>query len=60
MAALSGIEWTDATWNPLTGCDKVTPGCKNWASAAIGMIFANVSHSSLPEGFERTVDKAAA
>jgi protein gp37 len=23
----SGIEWTDATWNPTTGCDKVSPGC---------------------------------
>ncbi len=25
----SGIEWTDATWNPLTGCTKISPGCKN-------------------------------
>jgi len=24
----SGIEWTDATWNPVTGCTKVSPGCK--------------------------------
>jgi protein gp37 len=23
----SGIEWTDATWNPITGCDRVSPGC---------------------------------
>ena len=23
------IQWTEATWNPLTGCDKVSPGCKN-------------------------------
>ncbi len=27
MALNSGIEWTDATWNPVTGCDKVSPGC---------------------------------
>ena len=26
--AASKIEWTDATWNPVTGCDKVSPGCK--------------------------------
>ncbi|MFN4293627.1 MAG: DUF5131 family protein [Thermoflexales bacterium] len=28
MADRSGIEWTQATWNPLTGCSKVSPGCK--------------------------------
>ena len=27
MADRSGIEWTDATWNPVTGCSKVSPGC---------------------------------
>lgn len=27
--AKSGIEWTEATWNPTTGCDKVSPGCDN-------------------------------
>jgi protein gp37 len=27
MAAKSPIEWTEATWNPVTGCDKVSPGC---------------------------------
>lgn len=29
MADKSGIEWTDATWNPVTGCAKVSAGCKN-------------------------------
>ena len=29
MAANSCIEWTDATWNPVTGCTKVSPGCKH-------------------------------
>ena len=28
MATDSKIEWTDATWNPVTGCHKVSPGCK--------------------------------
>ena len=27
--AQSKIEWTDTTWNPVTGCDKVSPGCKH-------------------------------
>ena len=29
MAESSSIEWTDATWNPVTGCDVVSPGCTN-------------------------------
>jgi len=29
MADRSGIEWTEATWNPTTGCDKTSPGCDN-------------------------------
>ena len=29
MAQSSTIEWTEATWNPTTGCTKVSPGCKN-------------------------------
>ncbi len=29
MAQASSIEWTDATWNPVTGCSKVSPGCKH-------------------------------
>lgn len=29
MAQLSSIEWTDATWNPVTGCTKVSQGCKH-------------------------------
>jgi len=27
--SISHIEWTDATWNPTTGCDRVSPGCDN-------------------------------
>ncbi len=29
MATLSTIEWTTSTWNPVTGCTKISPGCKN-------------------------------
>ena len=29
MAQISKIEWTEATWNPVTGCTKVSPGCKH-------------------------------
>lgn len=29
MGDRSGIEWTEATWNPTTGCDRTSPGCEN-------------------------------
>jgi protein gp37 len=29
MAGVSGIEWTDATWNPIAGCTVLSPGCTN-------------------------------
>ena len=29
MGQVSEIEWTDATWNPVTGCTKIGPGCAN-------------------------------
>jgi protein gp37 len=29
VAQLTSIEWTEMTWNPVTGCSKVSPGCKN-------------------------------
>ena len=29
MGDKTGIEWTDATWNPVTGCDRTSPGCDN-------------------------------
>lgn len=29
MANKSSIEWTESTWNPITGCSKISPGCKN-------------------------------
>ena len=29
MSDSSAIEWTDATWNPVRGCTKVSPGCKH-------------------------------
>ena len=33
MAQASPIEWTDATWNPVTGCTKISPGCANCYAA---------------------------
>lgn len=35
MADRSGIEWTEATWNPTTGCDRTSPGCDNCYALAL-------------------------
>jgi protein gp37 len=41
MAQLSRIEWTDATWNPVTGCSKISPGCKScYAERMAGRLHA--------------------
>ncbi|MET7333305.1 DUF5131 family protein [Nonomuraea sp. NPDC005650] len=36
MADKTGIEWTDATWNPVRGCTKVSPGCDNCYMERVG------------------------
>ncbi len=35
MSDKTGIEWTDATWNPMTGCTKMTAGCEHCYAATI-------------------------
>ena len=37
MSTRTEIEWTDATWNPVTGCTKVSPGCKHCYAERIAM-----------------------
>jgi protein gp37 len=39
MADRTAIEWTDATWNPVTGCTKVSPGCKNCYAESVSRRF---------------------
>lgn len=36
---MSSIEWTDKTWNPMTGCTKVSPGCKNCYAEGVAKRF---------------------
>lgn len=39
MSDGTGIEWTDETWNPVTGCDKVSPGCAHCYAAGVAARF---------------------
>jgi protein gp37 len=52
-SANTGIEWTDKTWNPTTGCDKVSAGCKNCYAEAITERFTH----NFPNGFKLTLHK---
>lgn len=52
MAEHSAIEWTDATWNPVTGCTKVSSGCDNCYAARFSERFRGVSGHPFEHGFD--------
>lgn len=55
MAQGSAIEWTEATWNPVTGCTKVSPGCKHcYAERMAGRLQA-MGQANYAHGFELTL-----
>ena len=52
MAQTSDIEWTDATWNPVTGCIKISPGCDHCYAATFAERFRNVPGHAFERGFD--------
>ena len=46
MAGLSDIEWTDATWNPVSGCSMVSPGCTNCYAMRMAARLQAMGHKS--------------
>src|SRR5262245_34642912 len=52
MAQDSAIEWTDATWNPVTGCTKVSPGCKHCYALTFSERFRGVPGHPFEQGFD--------
>lgn len=52
MAEHSDIEWTDATWNPVTGCTKVSPGCLHCYAEAFAERFRGVKGHPYEQGFD--------
>jgi protein gp37 len=52
MAAKSAIEWTNATWNPVTGCDKVSPGCAHCYAETFAERFRGVPDHPYEQGFD--------
>lgn len=52
MAVTTGIEWTDATWNPVRGCSKVSPGCKNCYAQAFAERWRGIPGHPYEQGFD--------
>ena len=52
MAEHSAIEWTDATWNPVRGCTKVSPGCKHCYAEVFAERFRGVPGHPYEQGFD--------
>lgn len=53
MSDKTGIEWTDATWNPVTGCTKVSSGCDNCYAETVAHRFDGTK--AYPNGFQVTL-----
>src|SRR4030042_7138721 len=54
MALGSSIEWTDATWNPLAGCTKMSPGCGNCYAERMALRLKAIGHPNYANGFQIT------
>lgn len=52
MGDKSGIEWTDATWNPVRGCTKVSPGCKHCYAEIFAERWRGVVGNAYEQGFD--------
>ena len=52
MSASTAIEWTDATWNPVRGCTKISPGCKHCYAATFAERFRGVPGHPYEQGFD--------
>ena len=47
----SAIEWTEATWNPVTGCDQVSPGCAHCYAKTFAERWQGISGHHYEQGF---------
>ncbi len=52
MSQQSSIEWTDATWNPVRGCRKISPGCKHCYAETFAERFCGVQGHPYEQGFD--------
>jgi protein gp37 len=55
MGLGSSIEWTEATWNPVTGCDKISPGCKHCYAERMAERLQAMGQRNYRNGFALTL-----
>lgn len=55
MGTNSSIEWTEATWNPVTGCDKISPGCKFCYAERMALRLKAMGQKNYVNGFDVTL-----
>ncbi len=55
MAQTSAIEWTETTWNPVTGCQKISPGCKNCYAERMAKRLKAMGQPRYRDGFKVTL-----
>lgn len=59
MGTNSSIEWTQATWNPLTGCTKISPGCAHCYAERMSMRLKAMGQQNYTNGFDLTLHESA-
>ena len=55
MAEKSSIEWTESTWNPVTGCTKISPGCMNCYAERMAKRLQAMGQANYKNGFNLTL-----
>lgn len=59
MALKSSIEWTESTWNPITGCNKISPGCKFCYAERMAKRLKAMGSENYKNGFKLTLQEHA-
>ncbi len=57
MAHKSPIEWTESTWNPVTGCTKISDGCKNCYAEKLALRLKAMGQANYKDGFKLSVQE---
>lgn len=59
MGTTSSIEWTESTWNPITGCTKISPGCKHCYAERMAKRLQAMGQANYANGFRVTLHDRA-
>lgn len=59
MAQNSQIEWTESTWNPVTGCTKISPGCQNCYAERMALRLKAMGQANYADGFAVKIHRHA-